>query len=253
MYYEIGMSRKTSGISAETDLYKPIRDYLTKHGYTVRGEVKNCDVTAVKGDELIVIELKCAFSTTLLVQATERQKITDSVYIALPYPASGTRSKQWKGIRHLLRRLEIGLILVHPECNSPSVEIVFHPLPYQRRKQPKVKRAVLREIESRSGDFNQGGSTRRKLVTSYRENAIHIACCLDKFGPLSPKQLRELGTASKTPAILYDNHYGWFERVSRGVYMLKLESRHEIEQFADIAARYRVILDKPESDTAPVT
>ena len=38
----------------------------------------------VKGDELIVIELKKGFSTDLLIQATDRQRVTDSVYVALP-------------------------------------------------------------------------------------------------------------------------------------------------------------------------
>ncbi|MEN6372631.1 MAG: DUF2161 family putative PD-(D/E)XK-type phosphodiesterase [Armatimonadota bacterium] len=246
MYYETAMSRNTSGLVAETDLYNPIYDYLTKHGYTVRSEVMNCDVTAVKDDELIVIELKRAFNTALLIQATERQKITGSVYIALPYPASGTRTKQWKGIRHLLRRLEIGLIFVHLGQNSHSVEVIFHPLPYQRKKQPKAKRAVLREIESRSGDFNHGGSFHRKLVTAYRENAIHIACCLDRFGPLTPKQLRELGTGNKTLDILYDNHYGWFERIERGVYALRAEKKPEMDQFTELIRRYRAVLDEKE-------
>jgi hypothetical protein len=43
---------------AETDLSKPLQTYLAAQGYTVRCEVKHCDIVAVKDDVLIVIELK---------------------------------------------------------------------------------------------------------------------------------------------------------------------------------------------------
>ena len=75
----------------ESDLYLPVKDYLEKHGYRVRGEVKNCDVVATKEDDLIVVELKTSVSMTLLVQATERQSISDSVYVAVPKPGKSNR------------------------------------------------------------------------------------------------------------------------------------------------------------------
>lgn len=61
----------------ETDLYKPVKELFEKMGYTVNGEVKDMDVTAVRGDELVVVELKTAFNITLLQQAVKRQKITE--------------------------------------------------------------------------------------------------------------------------------------------------------------------------------
>ena len=36
----------------ESDLYPPIRAFLEDAGYLVRSEVKDCDVTATKDDEL---------------------------------------------------------------------------------------------------------------------------------------------------------------------------------------------------------
>lgn len=222
---------------AETDLYKPVRDYLTANGYTVRGEVNGCDIAAVKDDDLIVIELKRNFSTSLLIQATERQNLTDSVYVALPRPAS-QRTAQWKGVQRLLRRLELGLIIVSTG-RTKRAEVVFHPLPYDRKKKHRARRAVLKEIDARSGDFNKGGSTRTKLITAYRERAIHIACCLEQLGPMSPKALRELGTGDKTWSILYTNVYGWFERIDKGVYDLKPQGRAEIEMCPGLAKHYR--------------
>jgi len=221
----------------EADLYQPIARHLDGLGYTVRGEVMDCDVTAARGDDLVVIEMKRSFCTALLVQATKRQRITDSVYIALPRPK---QTPHWRGIRRLLRRLELGLIFVcfHGR-RKPTVEVVFHPIPHQRQKRRAAKRAVLTEMEGRSGDFNCGGSTRRKIVTAYRENAIQIACYLDAMGPLSPKQLRDLGTGPKTLSILYSIFYGWFERVDRGVYALRAQGREELGEFAELAGQYR--------------
>jgi len=236
--------RKTASTQlAETDLYPPIHNYLVAQGYTVRSEVQNCDITATKGDELIVIELKRSFSTELLIQAAKRQRIADSVYVALPRPQS---RRAWRGRQHLLRRLELGLIWVSFQSKQPSVEIVFHPLPFQRQKRRQAKRAVLSEMARRSGDFNTGGSRRRKIVTAYRENAVHIACLLDRLGQLSPRQLRTLGTGPKTHSILYSNFYGWFERVARGVYGLSEQGRTELAQYPDLTRRYRALARKRE-------
>ncbi len=223
----------------ETDLYPPLQKYLTEQGYTVRAEVNGCDVTAAKGDDLIVIELKRSVNLTLLVQATRRQRITDSVYVAVPAPPGGIWTKQWKGIRHVLRRLELGLILVTVRSRVPRVEIVFHPVPFDRKKQKRARRAVLQEMEGRSGDFNTGGSTQRKLVTAYRESAIHIACLLDLRGPMSPRELRAEGTGPKTTSIMYDNVYGWFERVERGVYGITATGRQALRDYPELVKAYR--------------
>jgi hypothetical protein len=204
----------------ESDLYGPIRDYLVERGYTVRGEVRDCDVTAVKDDDLIIIELKRAFGTSLLIQATQRQRLTDSVYVALPRPEDGLRTRHWRGVTHLLRRLEIGLILVSFGDRAPIVEVLFHPIPFERKKLKKHKHAILTEIAGRSGDFNEGGTTRRKRLTAYRENALHVAWLLERNGPTTPKKLRELGAGPKTLSILSSNFYSWFERVERGVYRI---------------------------------
>lgn len=239
------MATKGTAIT-ETDLYGPIHDYLIEQGYTVRSEVKNCDVTATRGDELVIIELKRSFGVGLLVQATERQRITNSVYVAVPRPPTGTRTPQWKGIRHVLRRLELGLILVSLGDRPPKVEVVFHPIPFDRKKLPRARRAVIREINGRSGDYNNGGSARRKIATSYRESAIHIACCLERFGPMSPRELRALGTGEKTQSILACNFYGWFERIDRGVYALKAEGASELSQWPQATEHYRSLAERSE-------
>ncbi len=113
----------------ETDLHAPIHAYLERQGYTVQAEVSDCDLVARKDEDLIVIEFKRRMSINLLVQATDRQRITESVYVALPGPLELSRGSRWNGIRRLLRSLELGLILVWilPE-NSVETGIHIHPL-----------------------------------------------------------------------------------------------------------------------------
>ncbi len=223
--------KRSEKITAETDLYRPVHDYLVEQGYTVRSEVHHCDIAAVRGEDLVVIEMKRSLTLGLLTQAVERQKITDSVYVAVPRPSNmRTWNARTRSLQRLLKRLELGLILVSIGPARPGAEVVFHPIESARRKQKRARRAVISEIGNRIGDFNQGGSTRRKLVTAYRENAVQIACCLVEHGAMSPKDLRALGTGDKTLAILRNNVYSWFERVSHGVYAVTSRGRAEIGQ-----------------------
>ena len=228
----------------ETDLYEPIRNYLVSQGYTVRAEVADCDVVAYKGGELIIIELKRRFSIDLLIQAIDRQRVTDSVYVALPGPFNLRRGSRWHGIRRLLRRLELGLIVVDSHREEPRAKVVFHPAPYRAQRLKNKRLVVLEEMIGRSGNRNLGGSTQSKLVTVYRENVIYIACCLQRYGSLTPRQLRALGTGSKTTSILYKNVYGWFERVARGLYTLSPRGRAELNDYPDLVEEYATSLDE---------
>jgi hypothetical protein len=221
----------------EADLAGPLVGWLRGQGWRVRSEVKDCDIAATRDGELLVVEMKTAMSLALLAQATNRQRITDTVYVAIPRPAN--KWKWWKesrGVQHLLRRLELGLLLV--STDPAGVEVVFDPKPFTRRRRAKTRRAVLHEIASRTADYNRAGSTRTKLVTAYRENAIHVACCLRRQGSLTPAQLRALGTGEKTYSILRSNVYGWFERRDGGTWALSERGVAELADYPALAARY---------------
>lgn len=226
----------------EKDLFEPINSYLLAQGYSVYSEVKNCDVIAKKNDEIIIIELKKNFNLKLITQAINRQKITDSVYVAIPKPKS-IYSKSWSDTIHLLKRLQLGLIVVSFLKSKTSVEVIFHPSKYEKRKNNKAIKNIIREIGGRSANYNVGGVTKEKIMTAYREIAIYIACCFEKFGPLSPKELRKLGTGDKTQSILSKNFYGWYENVKRGVYTLHKEGFKALESYSDTADYYRKKLE----------
>jgi hypothetical protein len=232
----------------EVDLYKSIQRYFSREGYEVYGEVKDCDIVAVKQDELVIVELKLTLSVDLLVQAAKRQKLTDQVYIAIPRPKGRLNSKQWADKCHLVKRLELGLIVVSFPGNGSKADILIHPTPFNRKiatGRNKIKRdAILKEISGRSADFNVGGSSRTKIMTAYKENCIQIACILEKMGPLSPKALKVMGAGDKIPSILTNNYYGWFERIKRGTYAITEKGRLEVQEYQDLMKYY---LDKLET------
>ena len=233
------MTKRRSTPLHETDLCSPVRDYLVAQGYTVRSEVKDCDMVAVKGGDLIAIELKRRFDTKLLVQATKRQRVTGTVYVAVPRSAVRGKGRDWWGVRRLCRQLELGLILVDLDKEPAWVDVVFHPVPCDRKRSSRARRAVLEEMAGRSDDYNAGGSAGTKLVTAYRENAIRIACCLEAHGSLTPRELREMGTGQKTTSILNSNFYEWFERVDRGVYRIRAKGRAALKRYPELVQRIR--------------
>jgi hypothetical protein len=236
--------KNTSSIR-ETDLYEPVRDFLLEQGYVVRSEVLNCDITATRENELVIIELKRTLNVKLLVQASERQKFSKSVYVAILEPQK--KSRHYRGVLRLLKKLQLGLITVRFGRFGPRVNVVFDP-PIQgatsgSKRQGKYRQALLTELSGRTDDYNVGGSNRTRLVTAYRERAIFIACCLDLLGPQSPKQLRELGTSDDTGQILGKNHYHWFRRISRGIYEISKRGSEELLDYPDIVNNSKLQLE----------
>jgi hypothetical protein len=235
----------------ESDLYEPVRAFLAERGYAVNSEVLHCDITAVRGEELVVVELKRSFSLALITQAVERQRSADSVYVAVPRPKGAPFGNGFRDMVHLLKRLELGLLLVDLSRPASPVELFLHPRVYEARRDTKRRRAIIREIGGRSMELNVGGSAPGSRVTAYRENALQIACYLAERGPLSPRQLRDLGTGTKTQAILSRNVYGWFDRVERGVYRVHDSGREALKQYPQLTERYRVALERNSDAQLP--
>jgi hypothetical protein len=221
----------------ETDLYAPVRALLVAQGFTVRAEVRGCDVAAVKGEHTVVVELKLAFTIGLLLQGVRRQRVADLVYVAVPRPAKAAHEARLRENLPLLRRLELGLLVVDFRSAAPGVEVVLQPVPFQRRSDSKGRKALLRELALRSGDDNTAGCTRRPLVTVYRENALLVAAALARFGPLAPRQLRAMGSGPKTLSILHGNVYGWFERMDRALYRVKPAGATALQTYATVVKR----------------
>jgi hypothetical protein len=226
----------------ETDLYQPLYNYLVNLGYSVQAEVNHCDIVATKEAELVIIEMKSSFNATLLIQATKRQRLTESVYLAIPRPKTGRCSRHWKDLCHLVRRLELGLILVDFRAVPPEVKVILHPEPFTRAKSGQKERRktvqLLTEVRERHGNYNIGGSSKRKLMTVYKENSLQIACYLERYGPLAPRQLKTLGTGSKTDSILQKNYYHWFERIAQGIYQITPDGAEFLSHYPELVGFY---------------
>lgn len=206
----------------ETTLYQPIKRFLEAQGYEVKAEVGSADVVGVRGNEApVVVELKTGFSLSLFHQATERQAVTDVVYVAVP--ASQGRGFN-RGLRRnltLCRRLGLGLITVR--MRDQLVVVHADPAPYRPRQSQRKKAQLLGEFSKRVGDPNVGGATRRGLVTAYRQDALRCVAFLSANGATKAALVATGSGVSNARRIMADNHYGWFERVSPGVYRLKID------------------------------
>ncbi len=165
----------------ETDLYQPIKAFLEGQGYSVKSDVSNCDVVAVRADdELVIVELKTTFTLPLLFQGIRRQSMTDVVYLAFAVATARQRSTIWhrnyRDILKLCRLLGLGLISVRIGGDEPAgVEVHLDPARYQPRTNKRGRAMLLREFQRRVGDPNQGGSSKRPIVTAYRQEALRCA------------------------------------------------------------------------------
>ncbi len=225
----------------ETDIFYPVKDYFENNGYNVQAEVKNCDITAIKDDKLIIAELKLRFNITLLFQAMTRQKITPWVYVVIPRPKRAN-DKNYKNTLNLLSRLGLGLIIVAADSPVKTVDVVLEPT-YEGYINKKKFNSVVKEAKQRNFP-NIGGSTGKKINTAFRERCIKIACITERLGQVTPSILiKEYDCPKDTANIFYRNYYGWFERVSRGSYRLSPEGRTALEDddFKQAVNYYREI------------
>lgn len=215
----------------ETDLYLPVKRLLEGQGYTVKGEVGAADVVAVRGeDDPVIVELKAGFSLSLFHQAIERQAISDAVYVAVPHMAGRASYRALVENKKLCRRLGLGLITVR--IADGFVEIHCDPEPYRPRQSKPRKARLLREFVRLVGDPNSGGATRRNLVTGYRQEALRCLKLLEELGPTKAAEVARQTRIAHARRLMSDNHYGWFERVTPGIYALSPKGVKAIGDYA---------------------
>jgi len=215
----------------EADLYPALKAYLEGQGYVVKGEVGACDILARRGDEpAVVVEMKLSFSLALVMQGVARQALFDDVYLAVPVTEKGWKLR-YKDIVALCRRLGLGLLAVKGDV----VEAHLDPGPYSPRKNTLRAGRLLREFERRVGDPNLGGTTGIKRVTAYRQDALRCLLAM-QAGAVKPAVIAKVAQVARAGDILRADHYGWFERISVGVYALTPQGRAAmVTEAAEIA------------------
>lgn len=213
----------------ESALYPPVKALLTRQGYEVKGEVGAADLVACRGDDLVIVELKLKPSLTLYHQAIARLKLTDHVYIAVPRPKGRQSRRVLRDTMAMCRRLGLGYMTVHEDGR---VDVVCDPGPYAPRKNTKARARLLKEFDRLTGDPNDGGSTRHGIVTVYRQDALRCAAYLAEDGPAKGAEVAKATGVGRATTLMRANHYGWFERVSTGVYALTDEGRAGLVHWA---------------------
>lgn len=198
---------------AERELYAPVKAFLERAGFEVKGELRGCDVVGVAAGQTVIVELKLSFSLELVLQAVDRMALADEVWVAVPATKRGR--DQDRRVRKLCRLMGLGLMAV--TTRTGLVEVLADPGPYRPRADTKRARLLLKEHQRRRGDPSEGGSTRAPVMTAYRQQALAIAQAL-AAAPASPASLKPL--APDAAPILQRNVYGWFERERRGIYRL---------------------------------
>ncbi|WP_299210271.1 DUF2161 domain-containing phosphodiesterase [uncultured Tateyamaria sp.] len=217
----------------ETDLYPPVKTFLEGQGYVVKSEVGAADVVAVRGGEPpVIVELKLGFSLALVHQCVARLGVSDDVYMAVERGKGKRFLKATKDMTRLCRRLGLGLLTVR--LSDGLVQVHCDPGPYAPRKNAKRQGRLLKEFAARQGDPNDGGQTRVGLITAYRQDALKLALFLYEVGASKGADVaRETGVIRAT-TMMRNDHYGWFEKVEKGVYGLTPKGAEAVAQSGQV-------------------
>ena len=217
-------------MTREQDLYPAVKALLEAQGYSVKGEVGAVDVMARRGEEApVIVELKLRFSLSLFHQAIARLLVTDLVYIAVPRPKGRQARRMLRDNLAMCRRLGLGLITVLADGRA---EVQCDPGPYAPRKSKKRQQRLLREFQRLQGDPNAGGATRHGIVTAYRQDALRCAAYLAENGAKKGAEVAKSAGVPQATTLMRVNHYGWFEKVTTGVYQLSDAGREGLKHWA---------------------
>jgi hypothetical protein len=144
------------------------------------------------------------------------------VYIAVPASQGRGFRKALRKNLTLCRRLGLGLMTVR--LRDQLVVVHVDPAPYRPRQSQWKKARLLGEFSRRVGDPNVGGATRRGLVTAYRQDALRCVKFLSENGASKAAFVAKGSGVNNARRIMFDNYYGWFERVRPGIYDLNPEA-----------------------------
>jgi hypothetical protein len=136
--------------------------------------------------------MKRGFTLDLLLQATDRMRTADEVWMAVPAARQGRHRD--RRVRRLCRLLGFGLMTVN--VDRDRVEVLAEPGPYRPRPDQKRRTRLLKEYTARKGDPSPGGSSRQPVMTAYRQQALACAALL-QTGPRRPRDLRAVAPEAR--------------------------------------------------------
>ena len=231
-------------------LYLPVKAFLERQGYVVRGEVRGCDLVAYRGnEEPVIVELKLRFTLSLLLQGVNRLALSPLVYLAVPRPMARTRGMRpdAKPVRKLCRRLGLGLMVI---AGRGAVEVIEDPVPFRAAPVEAPIDASCSANSSAAGAdterrWDEPNSDRHCLSPRRGTASVH-SLQLDRCGwancalcLASPQPRRSCNATSTAGSIASD----------RGTYGLTVAGEEALNRFAQAIA----VLDEPIATEAQVT
>src|SRR5262249_44273653 len=115
----------------ESSLYLPVKRFLERLGFEVKGEVCGCDLVALDAKEptaVVVGGLKLTFTLDLVLRAVDRLAACDEVWLAVRASRRGRGREHDRRVRKLCRLLGFGLLSV---ASSGKVEVLVEPVPWR--------------------------------------------------------------------------------------------------------------------------
>ena len=85
------------GEKASVSLYLPVKRFLERRGFQVKGEIGNCDLVALSPDSppiVVIGELKLAFNLELVLQGVDRAGACDEVWLAVRSAPNGSAGRR---------------------------------------------------------------------------------------------------------------------------------------------------------------
>jgi hypothetical protein len=135
----------------EANLYPPVKRFLERLGFEVKGEICGCDLVAIKDGAptaVIIGELKLTFTLDLVLQAVDRSAACDEVWLAVRASLRGRGREHDRRVKKLCRLLGFGLLAV---TASNKVEVVVEPVPWRPKRDAKRRSAIVTEHQRRQG------------------------------------------------------------------------------------------------------
>ena len=241
------LSRPAEAEPLETALYLPVKRFLEKLGFTVKGEVGGCDLVALSGDDppiVVIGELKLSFNLELILQAVDRAGACDEVWLAAKMSARGKGRESDARYRNLCRRLGFGMLAV---TNTGDVEVIVKPPTTARAAIPRSARGWSPSTSGARAIPALGGSTRAPIMTAYRQQALACASALSRRAAARARSAPEIPDAAK---ILLHNVYGWFDRAERGIYVLTDAGRAALKRWPQQPMEFAAPANSDADDNA---
>ena len=141
----------------ETALYIPVKRFLEKLGFAVKGEIGGCDLVALSGSDppiVVIGELKLSFNLELVLQAVDRAGAADEIWLAARMSLNGKGRESDARYRNLCRRLGFGMLGV---TARGDVEVLVKPPTAAPRRDPRKRSRLVAEHQRRIGDPAMGG------------------------------------------------------------------------------------------------